>query len=129
MGDRYARYLLDKNERIGAYLTGSLVLLSILAFVSIFLVAAQYKDYSQVIGIFLLLLSIPAGTMLMPETEESRKKLILFSTGILAIGLMGLFSMFTSEKPGIFGTLFVLGIFIYQWVFNAEMIKQSNSED
>ena len=129
LSDRYARYLLEKNETISAILTGSLVTLSIIAFICALLFTGEYSQYGQAFGIYFLLLAIPTGTMLIPSSDISRRKLVKITIGIALVGLVGLLSFLITGKAGLWGTLFFLGVFAYQWIFNAEMVKSTNSRD
>ncbi|RPE08470.1 hypothetical protein EGT74_15605 [Chitinophaga lutea] len=120
--NRYGKHLLDGKARLSSNFVGISVLIALTGGAA--WLATQSEPW-QAVFFFGLTMMIPLGTMLLPERRAA--VLVAYTIGMALIGVAAIATAFIS------GTLFnaytgvyMVALFIYQWVANAMMIKQSN---
>lgn len=118
----YGRYALTKNETTSSTFVGLSLLTGIVGFLGYLILKA---DLLFMIGILGLTMMIPLGSMLIPEKKSSRLTLVLYTLGLLAVAATGI-GFYLTENPGydMMGTTYLIGIFIFQWVANAVIIRK-----
>lgn len=115
--NKYGRVLLDEDDTLMAKLCSA-------AFV-IVLGAGGYaigfnSDLATFIAIMAALMMIPLGTFLNPVNPRNRKIMKAYTIGLAIAAVLSIFSI------GTIFTVFIGGIFIYQWVINGMMIKENS---
>lgn len=117
----YGRYALDKEEITASNFVGLSLTLAILGGISYLLTGHLSAIALLIFGIVMM---IPTGSMFNPSKDSKKKTLIIYTIGLAAVGLAGVVSgLFSPEVFNIMAVLFGLGIFAYQWVANAMVIK------
>ena len=120
--NKYGQLLLDKKEKtssnfvaiaFGVFICGILVLFM------------NQKDLGTGIAAFGFTMMIPFSVMLV---ETKPNNVLLYYTILLAIiGFAGILNVYWSgELFNTFTSIYILGIFIFQWVSNYFMIKSDN---
>ena len=115
------RYALSRSEIRASNWTGSAILLAILA-----LGGALLTDIS-----LLWLLAIGSGAMIIPiagtfnvERPRPRKILNIYTSGLAAVGIIGLILFaLESDSANIATIVFLLGVFLFGWVANAVSMR------
>ena len=66
---------------------------------------------------------IPLASMFKPAKPKPRKRLIGYTIGLAVVGLLALIPMWLNGIliVNAFATIFLGGLFVYQWVANANM--------
>lgn len=117
----YGRYALSNKEITTSNFVGTSLVLAAIAFVVYFLVPDDLYLYA---GIFGLSMMIPLSSMLGPDKKKGRLILIAYTSSLALIGCTGLFLFATgSSYSFMFGTIYIVGVAIYQWVANAVIIR------
>lgn len=118
----YGKYMLDKQEIKSANLVGLSLLLAVVGF-------GGYLFTSQaawvVLGFLGFTLTVPLGNMY----ASSKNKLVLqwYPAAMAAIGALAVIDSFrTEELFGMYTGIYLLGLFAYQWIANAMVIRESN---
>jgi len=119
----YGRFLLDDEDKKMAKYVGVSLLVALTLFISYFIFA---KSYFLICGVFFVALLIPLGTMLQPEKDSQKKRLQYYTIAILILGVLGTILTIVTQKESILLVVGLLGIFIYQWVYNAISIKSGS---
>ena len=116
----YGRFALNKMERQSAVLVGTSLSLSIIS-ICIYLFNGQ--ESLMATAFFFFGMMIPLASMFKPAKPKPRKRLIAYAVGLAAVGLLALIPMWMSGELIInaFATFFLIGLFIYQWVANANI--------
>ena len=119
----YGKYLLDnEDKKMAKYVVVSLIVA--LVFFALYFILAQ--NYFLICGIFFVALLIPLGTMLMPEKESQKKRLQYYTLAIFVLGSLGALLSVITQKESFLLVVGLIGIFIYQWVYNAIVIKSGS---
>jgi tetratricopeptide (TPR) repeat protein len=117
----YGRYALDKEGITSSNFVG---LSLALAAIGGLLYAATGHLSAIALLIFGIVMMIPTGSMFNPSKDRKKKTLIIYTIGLATVGLVGIVSgLFSAELFNLMAVLFGLGIFAYQWVANAMLIK------
>ncbi len=116
----YGRYALPSKERKSAMLVGGALLLSITSLIIFF---STQNDAFMATAFFFFGMMIPMASMLRPQKEKARKQLVGYTVGLTLVGLLALVPMWQSGQLqfGLFSTVFLFGLFAYQWFANAKM--------
>lgn len=116
----YGRFALNKTERQSAVLVGTSLLLSIIS-ISIYLFNGQ--ESLMATAFFFFGMMIPLASMFKPAKPKPRKRLIAYTIGLAVVGILALIPMWMSGEliVNALATFFLLGLFIYQWVANANI--------
>ena len=117
--NKFGKVLLDKEAKIMAKYTGISLALSLSFIMAYFVLSAPGL---LITGAFFAGMMIPAGTFLLPTTEEKQKKLRIFGLIILGLGLLGLLLPNSSGNMLFWGA--ILGLLGYQFYFNRMMINE-----
>lgn len=118
MTNRYGNLLLDKDERTMAEYTGGTLLLSLVCLAG-YLYSSSDLMMNLTLAFFVFM--IPLGSFLKPTKEANKKKLTYYTIGIIGVGLMGIFI-----NNSLLITIAFVGLFIYQFVINAMLIKENS---
>lgn len=117
----YGRYALSEEEITSSTYVGMSLMLSISGGI-LYLFTGHLLSIA--LFVFGLVMMIPTGSMFNPSQDNKKKTLIYYTIGLAVVGLggivLGLFDLATFNIAAI---LFGIGIFIYQWVANAMVIK------
>jgi tetratricopeptide (TPR) repeat protein len=120
--NKYGRHLLDRKEIISSNLVGASLLVAV-AGISVFLIAQQPNWLT--LFFYGITMMIPLGSMLAPSRRASVLVAYTAATGL--VGAVAIATTFLTNNMGnLFSLIYVIGIFIYQWVANAMVIKQNN---
>jgi len=118
----YGKYMLDKQEIKSANLVGLSLLLAVIGF-------GGYLFTNQlgwvVLGFLGFTLTVPLGNMY----ASSKNKLVLqwYPVAMAVIGALAVIESFrTGELFGMYAGIYLLGLFAYQWISNALVIRESN---
>ena len=116
----YGRFALSRRERLSAMLVGVSLLLSVL---SILAYLATANEAMMATAFFFFGMMIPLASMLKPAQPKARKQLIIYAAVLGGFGLLALIPMWLEGIiiMNAVGTLFLFGLFAYQWVANAKM--------
>lgn len=121
--NKYGKHLLSKKEILSSNFV------CIAAF--IFLAATAGYFITQIgqllpVAVFGLTMMIPLSAMF---AETKYKHVLVIYTAVLAIvGGLALYDVFTKQQAvGTAATLYIVGIFAFQWVANFMVIKESNN--
>jgi len=115
--NKYGRILLTEDDKTMAQATG-LSLIFALTCIALHFLFPEMEWL--LLAILFGGLMIPAGTHLLPQRSENRKKLKVFGIAILGIGLLGYFIALGGE--GLLFRLSLFGLLGYQFYFNKVMI-------
>lgn len=118
----YGKYMLDKQEIKSANLVGLSLLLAVVGF-------GGYLFTSQagwiVLGFLGLTLTMPLGNMLACSTNKW--VLQWYPAAMAVVGALAVIDSFrTEELFGMYTGIYLLGLFAYQWIANAIVIRESN---
>lgn len=117
LSNPYGRLLLDKEDKQMARWTGISLLAALVFLGAYFLLDVQNcLDLAIISG----LMMIPMGSILKPRSKTARRNLWLLVGGAAGIGFLG---AITGSAQLFFMGIF--GLFIYQWVLNAAIIKEN----
>ena len=116
--NKYGQILLDKEAKTMSKFTGISLLLSLIFIATYFILG---NVGFLVAGAFFAGMMIPAGTFLLPTTEEKQKKLRTFALIILGLGVSGL--ILPAEAGNLLFWGAILGLLGYQFYFNRMMIN------
>ncbi|MEM7162394.1 MAG: CDC27 family protein [Bacteroidota bacterium] len=120
----FGKYLLSRNERLASIFVG--ILIGIALICGLFYMISSNGTLAFV-GIASFLYAIPIGSSLSLDKKEGRNKILIFTGSIGAMGLLAIANeILRGGMMNIFSTLFFLGIFAYQFVFNFLVMKKSN---
>lgn len=120
--NKYGKHLLDRNEIMSSNFVGISALLALGGGIA-FLFTGQAPWLTALF--YGLTMMMPLGVMLMPA--KNRKVLPGYTIALALAGIAAIFTAFAGgEIVNLFSIVYVAGIFIFQWVANAMMIKQSN---
>ena len=100
-----------------AEFTGASLLLSLVC-VAGYLYSDSLLMLNLALAFFVFM--IPLGSFLRPVRESNRKKLTYFTTGIIGVGLLGIFI-----NNSMLITIAFVGLFIYQFVINGILIREN----
>lgn len=116
----YGRYALSRKERLSALLVGISLVCSIGSIVAY--LVTSYESFMAT-AFFFFGMMIPLASMFKPAKPKPRKQLIGYAIGLGVVGLLGLIPMWLSGtlEFNLFSTVFLIGLFVYQWVANAKM--------
>lgn len=117
--NKYGRLLLDDDDKKSAKYVG--YSLSAAVFFAILLVITKAKGL-DLAALFFIALMIPLGSMYNPPKAKDKDRMFMITMGILGVGILGLVVNFIFDYNMIVIIAFG-GIFIYQWLINAVMIK------
>jgi tetratricopeptide (TPR) repeat protein len=112
----YGKYALKKEDIAASNFVGIALVLAVLSGTLYLLL------HSEVLFIFMLysfFMMLPLGSMFSPQTESKQRLLVAYT---ILLALVGLVSVIV---PGIsiLWIVFLAGIFLYQWVVNALLIR------
>ncbi len=114
--NRYGRVLLDKNEKLMARLSGISFAFSLLFFALYF---SANSGFYLLMGVVFAIMIIPLGTFRKPTKPRNRQIMLAYTIALVVTGIFG----------AIFSTplyyMFLVGLFIYQWVINGMLIKEN----
>ncbi len=113
--NKFGRLLLSKKQKSMSIYVGSSLAVALLSLSLYFVFKETNLLNLAVVG---GLMAIPLGTFLIPTKKENVNKLKYFTIGILVCGILA------SVGFGFLMLVFLLGIFVYQWVINGIMIKE-----
>ena len=118
----YGKYMLDKQEIKSANLVGLSLLLAVVGF-------GGYLFTSQagwiVLGFLGLTLTMPLGNMFASSTNKW--VLQWYPAAMAVVGALAVIDSFrTEELFGMYTGIYLLGLFAYQWIANAIVIRESN---
>ena len=116
--NNYGRLLLDEEEKKMAKLTGLSLVFAVLSFCIWYFMDVEIFLFAT---LFFVAMMIPLGSFLMPYSKSSKQRLIYFTIGIFALGIIGI----AFNKIMLINLSFV-GIFIYQFVANSMAISSSS---
>ncbi len=117
----YGRYALNKEETLASNLVGISLLLGIAGGI---LYAFTGHLTAAALMVFGIVMMIPTGSMFNPSMEKKKKTLIWYTIGLATTGIIGItLGWFNVMAFNIAAVAFGLGIFAYQWVANAMMIR------
>lgn len=116
----YGRFALSKKERLSAMLVGLSLAFSI---VSIIVYLSSKNEAFMATAFFFFGMMIPLASMFKPAKPKARKRLIAYAIGLAAVGILALIPMWLNGIliVNVFATIFLGGLFIYQWVANANI--------
>jgi tetratricopeptide (TPR) repeat protein len=117
----YGRYALDEDEIKASNFVGISLALGLLGGV-LFLLSGSFLF--MLLGIFGLTMMIPLGSMFQPVLPRKRRILQLYAGGMALVGGLAM-ALLVLGNPGWenFGLFYLVGIFLYQWVANAMIIR------
>lgn len=118
MTNSYGRLLLDQDDKKMAQYTGASLLIALVGF-GLYFTLGGYTNLMA--GIFFVGMMIPLGSFLAPYDEDKKKKLTLFTIGILLIGVLGIVLQNESLIIGAF-----IALFGYQIYMNSISISSSS---
>ncbi len=117
----YGRYALNKEETLASNLVGFSLLLGIAGGL---LYAVTGHLMAAALLVFGIVMMIPTGSMFNPSKDKKKKTLIWYTIGLGVTGAIGItLGLFNMVAFNIAAVAFGLGIFAYQWVANAMMIR------
>lgn len=118
----YGKYMLNKQETKSANLVGLSLLLAVIGFV-VYLFANQ--PGWVVLGFLGFTLTIPLGNMY----ATSKNKLVLqwYPAAMAVVGALAVIESFrTEELFSMYAGIYLFGLFAYQWIANALIIRENN---
>ncbi len=121
------RYLLTKDERLGATLTAISLSIGV-----VFVVAHLIFDNNDgfidllLLGFMFIALAIPLGSMMTPTSKTAKNKLILYTAALACLIFISIAVDVLNIRTGLPFLIFLIGIIAYQWIFNAVAIKSGN---
>lgn len=118
----YGRLTLERPDKVMAKCTGLTLLISLI-FVITFFITSNLTFLIAAMGFGLLM--IPAGSMMSPSMDKNKKILVGYSSILLILLIVGLiFGLSTGQPINIFIIFSAIGLFVYQWLVNALIIKK-----
>ena len=81
-------------------------------------------DVAAMIGVWGLTMMIPLGSMFTPPKKKNRQMLVAYAIGMAVVGSVAIALAVLSGEPfNLLTVVYFLGIFVYQWVANAMIIR------
>ena len=117
MTNNYGRLLLDDDDKKMAQYTGASLLIALVGF-GLYLTLGG--ETNLMAGIFFVGMMIPLGSFLAPYDKEKKKKLTIFTIGILILGVLGIILQNDTLLTGAF-----IALFGYQIYMNSISISSS----
>lgn len=117
MTNKYGRLLLDDDDKKMAQYTGASLLISLIGFGFYLTIGGETNLMA---GIFFVGMMIPLGSFLAPYDVAKKKKLTMFTIGILVLGILGLVVKNEALLTGAF-----IALFGYQIYMNSISISSS----
>ena len=121
--NKFGKHLLEKRQIISANLVGLCVLLAIGGGLMYFV---TNKSGFITTAIFGLSMMIPLSVVFTPS--KNKYLLPAYTIVLVLAGIAGIISSFTNEE--IFNTfmiIYLIGVFLFQWVANFILIREGNS--
>ena len=120
--NKYGKHLLEKKQIMSSNLVGACVLMAIGGVLMYFVSGASVYISTAIFGLSMM---IPLGVVF---TEAKNKYLLPGYTILLAlIGTAGILSSYmTNEALNTYMIIYLAGVFIFQWVANFVIIRESN---
>lgn len=118
----YGKYMLDKQEIKSANLVGISLLLAVIGF-------GGYLATNQagwlVLGFLGLTLTMPLGNMFASSTNKW--VLQWYPLAMALVGALAVYDSFsTNELFTTYSSIYLIGLFAYQWIANALIIREGN---
>lgn len=118
----YGKYMLDKQEIKSANLVGISLLLAVIGF-------GAYLATNQagwlVLGFLGLTLTMPLGNMFASSTNKW--VLQWYPLAMALVGALAVYDSFsTNELFTTYSSIYLIGLFAYQWIANALIIREGN---
>ena len=121
--NKYGKHLLSKKEILSSNFVG------IAAFIFLAATAGYFiTQYGQLlpVAVFGLTMMIPLSAMF-AETKY-KHVLVLYTVALAIVGSLAIYDVFTKHQAmGTAATIYIIGIFAFQWVANFMVIKESNT--
>lgn len=118
----YGKHLLSEDEKTSSNLVGVCASIFTLGLIGIFLSDDPIWLGLSIYGFAMM---IPCSTIF--ASSKSKYALPLYTGGLAICGLLALYqTLVTNELASIFSTLFLLGIFAFQWLANYMIIDEEN---
>jgi tetratricopeptide (TPR) repeat protein len=112
----YGRYALTKEETTSSNFVGMALLTGIAGFVTLLFVD---NFLFFMIGLFGITMMIPLSSMFNPVKPSAKRILIFYTVALVVVGLLAMLQYVSIGEVGILATVYVIGIFAYQWIANA----------
>lgn len=121
--NRYGKYLLNKNEQMSSNFVGLSALLFVVGLGTYFI---NGRDVWLILAIFGFAMMVPFGSMF--EPTKYKYSLVVYTFILFLVGLVAVYTAFVDNARVFNGAsiVFLAGFFIFQWVANFLIIKQSN---
>jgi tetratricopeptide (TPR) repeat protein len=116
----YGKYALTKDEIRSSNFVGASLVLGLLAFAVYLFIPA---DVFLIAGIFGVSMMIPLSGMLAPVTQKGRLILISYTAGLAIVGIATLIAVIGNSSGDTLSMVYLIGLFLYQWVANAVMSR------
>ncbi len=117
--DRFGKYVLSRDQTMGANLVGACALGVILGIV---VGLAIGSSAALLVALGCALLTIPCSAIFRCDRGWPRQAMGLYTGGLVLLGVLGLVgTMLEVDHLNIFGGLFFLGVLLSSWVANAFM--------
>ncbi|WP_290789758.1 tetratricopeptide repeat protein [Flavihumibacter sp. UBA7668] len=118
----YGKYMLDKQEIKSANLVGLSLAVSAIGFIT-YLIAGSAGWL--VLGFLGFTLTVPLGTMY--ASSKNKQVLLWYPAGMAIVGALAVMETFrTEELFNGYSTAYLIGLFAYQWIANALVIRENN---
>jgi tetratricopeptide (TPR) repeat protein len=118
----YGRYMLDKQEVKSANLVGLSLAISVLGFITYLVTAGAAW---LVLGFLGFTLTVPLGTMY--ASSKNKQVLLWYPAAMAIVGALAVMETFrTGELFNGYSTAYLIGLFAYQWIANALVIRENN---
>jgi len=115
--NKYGKVLLDKNEKTMAQYCAIALIIALLSLGIFFGLGIESMIFLAAISAGMM---IPLGTYLQPTKDSNRKLTLFYTIGLGVVGLLG-----GAFNISVCILIFVVGLFIYQWVINGILIKEN----
>jgi tetratricopeptide (TPR) repeat protein len=120
---RDGRYSVTKNERIVSIAVVTAMGMGFSLIISSFLTTGNQSETLLFSGIVGATLVIPFGLMQFPIDFKSRSLRTWYPPGLVATGLLSILLLWVNNEAGTFFVLvYIVALFIFQWVANAWVI-------
>ena len=120
--NRYGHLLLSREKRLSSNFVAASLLLGLTGLLLYFGLSDERWLGVAVFGVTMM---IPLGSMFDPTSN--RKLLLGYTIALGVFGLLGIWIAFTGGAVfNLFTTLYLLGLFGYQWVANYVLIREGN---
>jgi tetratricopeptide (TPR) repeat protein len=113
--NKYGRYALSKKDTLVSNLVGGSLLVCAIGGV---LFLAQWQLWAAGLAYYGFSMMIPLASMLNPRHLNHRKILVSYAVIMGLVGLAAVVSLFINESEVSLGVIYLVGIFVYQWVAN-----------